>query len=64
MSNASKRSNKGGRVAARVPKETERQLEAIAAANQISVSDVVRMALLRMLPSFEQGNSPMAMTGK
>lgn len=41
------------RVSCRVPRKLMTRLERIARANGIDVSDVVRMALNRALPSYE-----------
>lgn len=42
------------RVSCRVPRPLMTRLEKIATANGIDVSDVVRMALNRVLPEFEK----------
>jgi len=49
------------RVSCRVSVEVLARLESIATANGISVSDVVRMAIHRTLPTYEQvGHLPLA----
>lgn len=52
------KSTKEPRVSCRVTPELMGRLERIAAANGIDVSDVVRMALNRALPNYEQDSKP------
>lgn len=54
IANKGKAKAKEPRVSCRVPRKLMNRLEKIAAANGVDVSDVVRMSLYRVLPTYEQ----------